>query len=561
MIRNPNIKNTMAFALHLSHMLDAKKIFYLGMPNRSDIESPEVFFGLFKNMESNATQSEDFLSFDVSKNLEKSYDFVVADLPLMYKPVKPVMRKNKYQHFGEWAIMLDLLSLLNENGHGLVWVPPVFWFGLPGKKFQEDLKENGFHINAVFNPPEKILQPLTSVQPNILLLSRKESSKAFFSELPDASNINELTNNFSKQIDSGNLIDGLLLPTVDFKGFENFKFSQEIKKLKIHYNNYDEYILKDIAVEIIAGKNNQKLSEKTNSIYIPKLGTSPVITDITKGKLKHHNYFQVVLDKNIVLNEYAAMFFNSELGKAIYSSLLSGAVILNINKSDLVEALIPIPSLPEQKTIIRTNNKLINLSEKINDFSKELSLNPSSADAIQDTLDSILEALDELSSSDKALSIIRAGETKEVEFKSTFRFNLKKQKDDDALKFAVVKAINAFLNTEGGILFIGVKDNGKILGIENDHFENEDKFMLTIIQQIKNYMSEAIASKIDIKFIDVDNKKIIRIDVPKNWPEKTFMHWKEEGLRVEKIFIRTGPESAELLPSKMDEHFIDEENK
>ena len=48
MIRNPNIKNTMAFALHLSHMLDAKKIFYLGMPNRSDIKSPEAFFGLFK---------------------------------------------------------------------------------------------------------------------------------------------------------------------------------------------------------------------------------------------------------------------------------------------------------------------------------------------------------------------------------------------------------------------------------------------------------------------------------------------------------------------------------
>ena len=74
-------------------------------------------------------------------------------------------------------------------------------------------------------------------------------------------------------------------------------------------------------------------------------------------------------------------------------------------------------------------------------------------------------------------------------------------------------------------------------------------------------MSEAIASKIDINFIDIDNKKIIRIDVPMNWPEKTFMHWKEEGLRIEKIYVRTGPESAELLPSQHDKHFSDEEDK
>jgi len=557
MIHNPNIKNTMAFALHLSHMVPAKKIFYLGMPNRSDIDSPGAFVGLFNNMESNATQSEDFLSFDVSKNLEKSYDFVVADLPLNYKPVR---WKNKYRINGEWAIMLDLLSLLNKNGHGLFWVAPAFWFGL-GKRFQEILNENGFHVNAVFNPPEKILHPYTSLRPNILLLSRKRTDNVFIAELPDASNISKVINNLFNQIDGGSLINGSLVPINDFSGFDKYKFSQEIKKLKIHYKNYDEYILKDIAVEVIAGKTNQKLSEKDNSIYVPKLGTSPIITDVTRGKLKHQNYFQVVLDKKVVLNDYAATFFNSELGKAIYNSMLSGTVIRNINKSDLVEALIPIPSLSEQSIIITTNNKLNNLLEKINDFSKELSLNPSSADDIQDTLDSLLEELDELSISDKVLSIIRSGETKKVEFKSTFRFNLKKLKDDDELKRAVVTTINAFLNTQGGTLFIGVKDNGEVLGIEDDHFKNEDKFALAIIQQIKNYMSEAIASKIDINFIDIDNKKIIRIDVPMNWPEKTFMHWKEEGLRIEKIYVRTGPESAELLPSQHDKHFSDEEDK
>jgi len=555
----------MGFALHICHEINAKKIFYLGLPKYTDrdraIEQTKHafghFVGLFENIDSVATESKDFLSFKLSKTQQESFDFVVADLPLNYKRI---LWKNKYRINGEWAIMLDLLSLLNKNGYGLFWVPPGFWFGI-GKKFQEILLENNFHINAVFNTPEKILHPYTSLRPNILLLSRKKTDNVFIAELPDASNISKVTNNLFNQIDGGSLINGSLIHINDFSGFDKYKFSKEIKKLKIRYNNYDEYILEDIAVEVIAGRTNQKLSEKDNSIYVPKLGTSPIITDLIKGKLKHQNYFQVVLDKKVILNEYAALFFNSELGKAIYKSMLSGTVILNINKSDLVEALIPIPSLSEQRIIIKTSNKLNNLLEKINDFSKELSLNPSSADGIQDTLDSLLEELDELSISDKVLSIIRSGETKKVEFKSTFRFNLKKQKDDDGLKRAVVTTINAFLNTQSGTLFIGVKDNGEVLGIENDHFKNEDKFTLAIIQQIKNYMSEAIASKIDINFIDIDNKKIIRIDVPMNWPEKTFMHWKEEGLRIEKIYVRTGPESAELLPSQHDKHFTDEEDR
>jgi len=555
----------MSFALHICHKINAKKIFYIGLPKSTvsdqDTDWPELhpvhFVGLFENIKSVATESKDFLSFKSSKYQQESFDYVVADLPFGYTPV---LWKNKHRINGEWAIMLDLLSLLNKNGYGLFWVPPGFWFGA-GKKFREILLENNFHINAVFNTPEKILHPYTSVRPNILLLSRNKSEKVFISELPNASNITKVTNNFFNQIVGRNLIEGLLVPINEFSGFEKFKFSQEIKKLKIHYKNYDEYILENIAVEIIAGRNNQKLSEKNNSIYVPKLGTSPIITDIAKGKLKHQNYFQVILDKNIILNEYAASFFNSELGTAIYKSLLSGAVIRNINKSDLVTALIPIPTLSEQRIIIKTNNKLKILLEKINAFSKELSLNPKNAIEIEDSLDKLLEQINELSDADKARTLIRNLETKKVELKSTFRFNLKKQKDDNELKRAVVTAINAFLNTLGGILFIGAKDNGEILGIENDHFENEDKFTLAIIQQIKNYMSEAIASKIDINFIDIDNKKVIRIDVPMNWPEKTFMHWKEEGLRIEKIYVRTGPESAELLPSQHDKHFTDEEDR
>ena len=39
----------------------------------------------------------------------------------------------------------------------------------------------------------------------------------------------------------------------------------------------------------------------------------------------------------------------------------------------------------------------------------------------------------------------------------------------DALLFSIIKTISSFLNSKGGILLIGVQDNGVICGIENDY--------------------------------------------------------------------------------------------
>ena len=42
---------------------------------------------------------------------------------------------------------------------------------------------------------------------------------------------------------------------------------------------------------------------------------------------------------------------------------------------------------------------------------------------------------------------------------------------------AALKTIAAFLNTEGGDLLIGVDDDRRVLGIEHDRLENDDKFL------------------------------------------------------------------------------------
>jgi hypothetical protein len=63
---------------------------------------------------------------------------------------------------------------------------------------------------------------------------------------------------------------------------------------------------------------------------------------------------------------------------------------------------------------------------------------------------------------------IAIGENNTIEFKSSYRRDVRNQQLNDALKFQIIKTIAAFLNSEGGKLYVGVADDGTILGIEND---------------------------------------------------------------------------------------------
>jgi len=67
------------------------------------------------------------------------------------------------------------------------------------------------------------------------------------------------------------------------------------------------------------------------------------------------------------------------------------------------------------------------------------------------------------------LSLIRQGEGEFLEFKSSMRYDYqKKDINKEDLGFAIAKTIAGFLNGSGGILVIGIADDGQILGIEND---------------------------------------------------------------------------------------------
>ena len=60
--------------------------------------------------------------------------------------------------------------------------------------------------------------------------------------------------------------------------------------------------------------------------------------------------------------------------------------------------------------------------------------------------------------------IIKGGENNRVEFKESLRLANAAAGKDKIMEHAVAKAISAFMNSEGGTLFIGVRDDGAIIG-------------------------------------------------------------------------------------------------
>ena len=69
----------------------------------------------------------------------------------------------------------------------------------------------------------------------------------------------------------------------------------------------------------------------------------------------------------------------------------------------------------------------------------------------------------------KYADLVKKKETGRIEFKSALRFNKTQQKVLFALEKQIVNTIVGFMNANGGVLLIGVNNDGKIVGLDGDY--------------------------------------------------------------------------------------------
>jgi hypothetical protein len=143
------------------------------------------------------------------------------------------------------------------------------------------------------------------------------------------------------------------------------------------------------------------------------------------------------------------------------------------------------------------------------------------------------------------LEILKKRKNPNLEFKASFRYHMKlKQPNQKVLEKVIAKTIAAFMNSEGGTLFIGVDDDGNIIGLENDYQllkkKNSDGFELELRQSIEKYLKNKIANEfLKLKFHKIDSKEICEINVTPT-PVPIFLYT-EEG--KQQCYVRIGNSS------------------
>ena len=147
---------------------------------------------------------------------------------------------------------------------------------------------------------------------------------------------------------------------------------------------------------------------------------------------------------------------------------------------------------------------------------------------------------------DRIKALISSGEGNRVEFKSTLRWNLKTDRAEKAIDKAWLKSIAAFLNTDGGMLLVGVEDKGDILGIGADNFDNEDKFLMHVSNRIQEHVGLEHAGFVRYQLVPVDNQKVLLVECQPS-PSPVFLKFSKE----EEFYIRVGPGSRRLSTSEV----------
>ena len=115
-------------------------------------------------------------------------------------------------------------------------------------------------------------------------------------------------------------------------------------------------------------------------------------------------------------------------------------------------------------------------------------------------------------------------ESKTIEFKREYTENL---------KYEVI----AFANTDGGTIYIGIEDDGTVIGIENI-----DKTMLSITNMIRDSIHPDVTLFADVSTIDIEEKTVIRIDILRGTERPYYINGK--GIRPEGIYVRQGASSV-----------------
>ena len=161
-------------------------------------------------------------------------------------------------------------------------------------------------------------------------------------------------------------------------------------------------------------------------------------------------------------------------------------------------------------------------------------------------------------------SLISQGESETLEFKETLSLDTKKQTKEKYIESEVLKTIAGFINSEGGVLLIGVKDDGTISGIDYEAHKlysgNTNKEKLVYLDGLLRHLGNKLKHSVGMEFyayfsfnrIECNDLSIIKVKCRKQI--------KGNGCFIDnEFYVRKGASTEKLegsaLINYIQEHF------
>ncbi len=152
--------------------------------------------------------------------------------------------------------------------------------------------------------------------------------------------------------------------------------------------------------------------------------------------------------------------------------------------------------------------------------------------------------------------LIKDGESDELEFKATLRWDIIESKVNKKLEQVVVKTVAAFANAQGGSLLIGVDNDGRAVGLSRDYESlgeaSRDRFEVHLRNVLnQQFGTTFVASKIKTRIHAVDDVDVCQVDIS-TAKEPVIVAIKDRnGRLLEKFYVRSGNSSQEIPMSEM----------
>lgn len=306
----------------------------------------------------------------LDKLSKEHFDMILGFPPLGIREVTTINGQEIKEDLNHLAL-LKILSLLKENGKIFFIVTEKFFTRNNKRSIINRVEEANIFLESALYLPPGTFNPKSGIGTYLITLSKQKKDSLFIGELKKETR-ETLYQNWRDRKEGKILQLGKLVQLEQFRSYNQIEKELEIERI-VKRSNFKKISAHEIFDKVNSnlGREQKDVEHKEKAIYIPNIGISNVVNKVEQMKNKPQNYFQIILKENVNIT-YLTNWFNSNLGKMVRESLMSGNTIKRINKSNLLDANLYLPEQDIQENINQMQIKINEINLELNEIENKI---------------------------------------------------------------------------------------------------------------------------------------------------------------------------------------------